>query len=670
MSMDARVPPAPSPVRASPDEAGLRRDQGFWLLAAAVSTIAPHWVEQPAWVGTLCAILFTWHIRRLWRGSAAPSRWLLLPLTLAAVVGVRLSFGYFLGKAPGLAFLAVLLSLKLLETRSVRDARVAMLMCFFLQFGLFFNDQSALSAAFALIAALVTLGSLVALADPASTGRKRLKMGVILLAQGLPFMLALFVLFPRAATPLWGIPNRTATSGLSDSMSPGTVSGLILSDALAFTAEFDGPPPPPSERYWRGPVLGRFDGRTWRMSHGPLLDRPRYMPSGRRYDYRIMLEPHDQHWLPVLDYPAGPVQGVSFTLDFQALNRFPVGNRMQFEFSAFPGTVAGGGESSRRLDMFRQLPLYGNPRTRALATMLKAKTAEQTVEHILAWLAEGRFTYTLQPPLLDKDSTDIFLFDTRMGFCEHFAGAFVFLARAADVPARVVTGYQGGRINPVNETMTVRQSDAHAWAEVWLAGHGWVRVDPTALAAPQRIERGLEASLPERDMLPLLLQPQYSWLRQLRDHWEAIATGWNRGVIAYDKRRQRDLLEAVFGLDASSLPVILGASAIAIALLMAVLYYWAQRRRASHDPLDQAWARFSAKLARHGLARAPSEGPLDYARRLAAARPASAAILTAICTDYARLRYRPSVPREEHKEIGKLTHSINRLVLKKEPAPS
>ncbi|MDR0701092.1 MAG: DUF3488 and transglutaminase-like domain-containing protein [Azoarcus sp.] len=668
--MDARYSlPALSPGRASPDEAGLRRDQGFWLLAAAVATIAPHWVNMPAWVGAVCAILFVWHLRRLRRGAAAPPRWLLLPFTLAAAIGVRLSFGYFLGKAPGLAFLAVLLSLKLLETRNVRDARVAMLMCFFLQFGLFFNNQSALSAALALFAALMTLGSLVALADPACATRERLKMSAILAAQGLPFMVALFILFPRAAAPMWGFPDSAAISGLSDSMSPGTVSELILSDALAFTAEFDGPPPPPSERYWRGPVLGKFDGRTWRMVYGFLLDRPRYMPMGRRYDYRIMLEPHNQHWLPVLDYPAGPVRGISFTLDFQAMSHFPISNRMQFAFSAFPGTVAGGGEGTQRLDVFRQLPAHGNPRTRKLATALKAEMPEQTVERILAWLAQGQFTYTLQPPLLDEDSTDRFLLDTRMGFCEHFAGAFVFLARAADVPARVVTGYQGGRINPVNGTMTVRQSDAHAWAEVWLAGHGWVRVDPTALIVPQRIERGLEASLPEGERLPLLLQPRYLWLRQLRDRWEALATGWHRGVLAYDNQRQRDLLEVMFGLDAS-LPAVLGTSAIAIALLMAVFYYWAQRRHGSRDPLDRAWARFSAKLARYGLARAPSEGPLDYAQRLAAARPASAAMLTAICTRYARLRYRPSPSDEEHKEICALIHSINRLDLKKETPAS
>jgi transglutaminase-like putative cysteine protease len=662
--------PASSSRRASPDEVGLRRDQSLWLLAAALLTLAPHWADLPAWISTFCVSLLAWRLWQLWRGQAAASRWLLLALMLAAAIGVRWSFGHFLGAAPGLAFLAVLLSLKLLETRNMRDARVALLLCFFLQFGLFFNGQAASSAVFALIPALAALGSLVSLADPASGARERLKTSALLFVHGLPFMVALFIFFPRAAAPLWSMPSKAAAaSGLSDSMEPGTISKLTLSDELAFTVEFYGPPPPPSERYWRGPVLSRFDGRLWRMTSSSLLDRPVYAPAGRRYDYRIMLEPHNRHWLPMLDYPAGPVRGVRFTRDFQALSRFPVSHRMQFDLSAFPRAMAGRDEHPARLGLFRQLPIHGNPKARALAAALKAETPEQTVARILAWLIEGEFVYTLQPPLLDKDSIDLFLFDTRMGFCEHFAAAFVFLARAAEVPARVVTGYQGGRINPVNETMSVRQSDAHAWAEVWLAGRGWVRVDPTALVAPRRIEEGLEASLPASDMLPFMLQPQYLWLRQLRDHWEAAATEWNRRVIAYDSRRQNDLLRLVFGLDASSLPAVLGATAIAIALLMAAFYYWAQRRRNALDPLDRAWARFSAKLARHGLARAPSEGPLDYARRLAAARPESAAALIAICTRYARLRYRPSVPHEEHKEICKLIHSVACLDLKKEPSP-
>ncbi|MDR3212382.1 MAG: DUF3488 domain-containing protein, partial [Azoarcus sp.] len=241
-------------------ETALRRDQNFWLLAVVALTIAPHCLNLPVWVNALCIALLIWHGWRTWHGQAAPTRWLLAPIVLAAAIGVRLSFGYFLGKTPGLTFLAILLSLKLLESRNMRDIRVVVLLCFFLQFGLFFNSQSLPSAVFAMTAALLALGSQISLADPASGARERLRLSALLLVQGLPFMVIFFILFPRAISPLWGIPNESSISGLSDSMSPGTISEMVLSVELAVPADFDGPRPAPFERYWRGPVLSRCVG--------------------------------------------------------------------------------------------------------------------------------------------------------------------------------------------------------------------------------------------------------------------------------------------------------------------------------------------------------------------------------------------------------------------------
>ncbi|MCL2875309.1 MAG: DUF3488 and transglutaminase-like domain-containing protein [Betaproteobacteria bacterium] len=644
------------PKRSKPVEVSLRRDQAVWLLAAAALTLLAHLPKLPVWVTIYCVALLVWRGWLLWNGKAAPPRWVLPPLVLGMAVCIRLDLGQFFGKTPGLIFLAALLCLKLLETRNMRDIRVVTLLCFFLQFGLFFNDQSLPAATLALVALLITLGSQVALADPSSNSRERLRTGAMLLAQGMPFMVALFVLFPRAIPPLWGISADTvAISGLSDSMSPGTISEMILSDELAFTVEFDGSRPAPADRYWRGPVLSQFDGRTWRMAVRLLGDNPEYTPSGRRFDYRIMIEPHQQHWLPALDYVAGSVEGVRFSRDFQALAQQPVSSRAQFAFSSFPDTAVGLNEYPLTLDLTRQLPKHGNPRARALAAELKAETPRQTVGRILDWFLDGGFSYTLQPPVLKENSIDFFLFETRAGFCEHFAGAFVFLARAAGVPARVVTGYQGGRINPITKAISVRQSDAHAWAEVWYAGRGWVRVDPTALIAPMRIDHGLEGALEGK--LPFMLRPEYSWLRQLRDGWEAATTQWNRKVIAYDGRRQHDLLGA-FGLGDMTPPKAFGAASIAIALLMAAFYGWAQfhRNDGGLDPLDRAWVRFSARLAPFGLARLSNEGPLDYAQRLAAARPADAGVLTSICTRYACLRYRQPPLRAE---IDALAHTID-----------
>jgi len=650
-----------SSKRGKPVGVSLRRDQAIWLLAAAVSTLAAHLPKMPVWVIMFCTALILWRGWLLWHGKAAPSRWVLPPLVLGVALCIHLDLGQLLGKTPGLIFLATLLCLKLLETRNMRDIRVVVLLCFFLQFGLFFSDQSLPAAALALIALLITLGSQVALADPSSNSRERLKMGAILLAQGTPFMLALFLLFPRTIHPLWGVPAETAAvSGLSDSMSPGTISNLILSDNLAFTVEFDGPHPTPADRYWRGPVLSRFDGQTWRMAAGLLSDTPAYSSSGRSFDYWIMLESHQQHWLPALDYPDGPVEGVHFSRDFQAQTRLPVSHRMLFALSSFPDTEVGLDEYPSMLEQARQLPAQVNPRARALAAELKAETPQQTVGRILGWFMEGEFSYTLQPPLLKENSIDFFLFETREGFCEHFAGAFVFLARAAGVPARVVTGYQGGHINPITQSISVRQSDAHAWAEVWYAQRGWVRVDPTALIVPMRIDQGLEGALEGK--LPFMLRPGYLWLRQLRDGWEAVSTQWNQQVISYDGRRQQNLLKS-FGMNGFSSSTAFGVASIAIAFLMAAFYGWAQYRRNDNglDPLDRAWVRFSNRLAPLGLARNHDEGPLDYARRLAAARPADADVLTSICTRYACLRYR-SPPL--HTEIDELAHAIDTLGIK------
>ncbi|MDR2688771.1 MAG: DUF3488 and transglutaminase-like domain-containing protein [Azoarcus sp.] len=641
----------------------LRRDQGAWLLAAAALTLAPHLLGMPPWVAILCPVLLAWRGWRLWHGQLAPARWLLIPLALAAVIGVRISHGHFFGKVPGLTLLAVLLSLKLLESRNMRDIRVAVLLCLFLQFGFFFNNQSLPMTLLALVTIVLTIGSLLALIDPAAKTRERLGMSVQLIIHGLPFMLVFFVLFPRLAMPLWGMPSdNSAITGLSDSMAPGTISELSLSDEIAFRAEFIGPPPPPIARYWRGPVMNDFDGRSWRIAPRPLRNQPLYTPTGVRVDYQLTVEPHYQIWLPVLDFPAGPVDNVRFSHDFQTLSRTPLNGRMQFRFSSYPETMVGLDENAWILSQARQLPRTGNPRARALAAELRGETPEQTLSQILVWMRDAGFTYTLQPPLFDVDSVDFFLFDARLGFCEHFASAFVFLMRSAGIPARIVTGYQGGTVNPINQIMVVRQSDAHAWAEVWLEGRGWVRVDPTALVAPLRITDGLAGALSSSEgELPIFLRPEFFWLRDLRFRWEVIANEWNRMVLTYNYARQRDLLEDI-GLDTLEPPSLIAVMiTVGVLLFIIMLLVWARHARDERDALDRAWALFSNKLARHGLARAPAEGPLDFSRRLAAALPAHAGTLGDICARYARLRYRPPASNDD---IQELSHAIRTLDLK------
>ncbi|AYH45130.1 DUF3488 and transglutaminase-like domain-containing protein [Azoarcus sp. DN11] len=636
-----------------------------WLLAAVAATVAPHAIEFSAWLVILCASLIAVRAALAWRRGQPPHQLLIVLIGIASGAGVRLEFGHFFGKDPGVALLAVLLCLKLLESRTTRDVRAAVLLALFLQVGLFFSNQTPGIAALALAGTLLATTTLLSLEDDGVLPAAQLRTGAVLLAQGLPFMLVLFVLFPRIQGPLWGLPADaySGMTGLSDSMAPGSISQLGLSDAIAFRAEFDGPPPPPAQRYWRGPVLTRYDGRTWRPGLSVSTTTPGYEPSGLAYSYRLTLEPHNQPWLLALDFPAANIPNARYTSDYRLLAEQPVRVRSRFDLRSYPATAIGITETPAALAEARRLPANVNPRSRALAREIAAGAPDH--DTILARTLERLrgigLTYTLSPPMLGTHAVDEFLFDTRQGFCEHFASAFVFLMRAAGVPARVVTGYQGGEINPVDHSLVVRQSDAHAWAEVWLAGRGWIRVDPTALSAPARIESGLSAALPEWDPLPLLRRPGLDWLRDLRHHWEALSNTWNQWVLGYNPERQRELLERIgFSQpDWRTLTILLGASATA---LMMLLFAWALARRRRYDPLDTAWAQLSRKLARRGAARHPWEGPLDYGERLSTAFPDHAQALRTITEGYARLRY--GGDQVAPHSVRELARSIRRLNLK------
>lgn len=399
-----------------------------------------------------------------------------------------------------------------------------------------------------------------------------------------------------------------------------------------------GLPPPPAERYWRGPVLTRFDGRTWRPGPGRQQDLPFYQPDGRAYAYTLTLEAHNQPWLLAMDFP-GAVEGAIHGSDFRLLSREPVRSRLRLEIVAYPGTPVGLDEDPATLREALALPPGFNPRTQALGARLRAAAGHPDDIPALAirHFRDSRLAYTLAPAPLGRDDVDRFLFDTRQGFCEHFAAAFVVTLRAAGVPARVVTGYQGGEINPVDGTLVVRQSDAHAWAEVWLEGRGWQRIDPTAASAPRRIDGGLAAALPGTARLPLLARSDLPWLRALRDRVDAV-NSWNQWVLGYNPARQRELLAGLgFGEpDWQSLVALLTG---ACTLVMGGLSLWALRRVNAADAIDRDWARVCRRLAVAGHPRHAWEGPLDYARRLGQDAPDIAAGFAPIAADYARLRY-------------------------------
>ncbi|HMM54371.1 MAG TPA: DUF3488 and transglutaminase-like domain-containing protein [Candidatus Desulfobacillus sp.] len=617
----------------------LTRAQESWLLAGALIALAGGVFRLPPWLGAAVVLLFFLRATLWWRRQPLPPRWLLGLLVLAASAGVLLTFRQFFGRGPGTALLTLLLVLKLFELRRARDGVAVVFLSFFLLLVHFLEAQGLSMAALALAALLVLVAALASLADDGRKIADHLRLSALMLAQAAPFMLVLFLLFPRVQGPLWGMPADawSGLSGLSDSMSPGSISSLSLSGAIAFRVRFEGEAPAQAQLYWRGPVLRDFDGRTWRAGSEQAATGAAASAAG--LEYTVTLEPHNRRWLYALDVPLAAPPDAHLSAEYQVLAKAPVRSRIRYEMRSAPSLALDTGAHAASLQPYLDLPA-NNPRIRALAAQWRRESPDEgaIIARMLRHFRGEKFFYTLTPPLLGEDGVDQFLFETRRGFCEHYASAFVFAMRAAGIPARVVTGYQGGERNPVDGWLTVRQSDAHAWAEVWLAGKGWLRVDPTAAIAPERVEAGLASALPAGEPLPFLARADLSWLRQLRFRWEAVGNAWNQWVLGYDSQRQRELLSRL-GMREPDWRAMTALMTVLCATLLAGLAAWVLRRQASTDRVQLAWQRLGRKLARSGLERCPWEGPRDYSLRVAQARPDLAQDVRAIAALYIGLRY-------------------------------
>jgi len=631
------------------------------LVAAAALTAAPHTLWLPWWVNVTAGALLLWRAALALRGRALPPRWLLVVLTLVTAVGVHFSYGRFMGRDPGVTLLVLLLFLKLMETRARRDVFVVAFLSYFVALANFFYSQSTQTAGLMLLTVLVTTAALVGFSAPQRPIVDYFKTAGRMLAQAGPVMLLLFFLFPRVQGPLWGMPQDayTAVTGLSDTMSPGSISALSLSDAIAFRVRFEGATPPRTQLYWRGPVLSDFDGFTWRVGLPQLRRNLDLEVGGEPIDYEVTLEPHNRNWLFPLEMPLRVPSTARVTSEYLVISLTPIRTRLRYAMRSYPDFKANGGANPQDLRIALRLPSGVNPRARALASEWRESSTGDSaiVRRAIEFFRGSRFQYTLEPPMLGENSVDGFLFDTKQGFCEHFASSFVFLMRAAGVPARVVTGYQGGDTNPVDGYMVVRQAEAHAWAEVWLSENGWTRVDPTAAAVPIRVELGITAAAPAGATLPLLMRTSMSWLKAARNNWEALTNQWNQWVLGYNPDRQREMLSWLGMREPSwqTMTVMLFWGVAGVLLLIAL---WLLRGIQRQDAVQRTWLRFCGKLARAGLARASAEGPLDYAGRIAGRIPSREAAVRAIASLYVDLRYGPRAGVESVARLKRLVREF------------
>jgi transglutaminase-like putative cysteine protease len=635
----------------------------LWACAATAAAMLLDATQVAAWVTIVALGLIGWRLAAAFGAVRLPGGIVRIALGLALVACVFAQFHTLNGLAPGTAMLVLMAAIKLLETRRRRDQYVVIGGALFLLLAACLDRQELMRVPLYAMEALLCCSALAVVAYapdtdtrafPAPAGlrtREAVALAGRTLLYALPLSVLLFLFFPRLPGHFWAVQSGDdAMTGLGDTLTPGSITQLTASYDIAFRVRFDGRPPAPDQRYWRGPVMHEFDGSTWRTGAAAAGETQRLDCTSLPYRYRIFLEPTSRHWWLALDTVMGsPSASVRYTDDYQLIAAQPVNRPLSYSAVSCADTRSAAPLSpAARLDDTRLAP-GRNPRTDALASRLRRRAGSDAafVQAVLAFLHTGGFSYSLTPPPLGSQPVDDLLFRTRSGFCGHYASAFVDMMRAARVPARVVTGYLGGQLNPYDGTFIVRQSDAHAWAEVWLQGRGWTRVDPTAVVAPGRLYSGILDLLPGSVSIPERLVHAWPWLDTALERWEAVNGWWNASVVGFNYNAQLDLLGAL-GFQSPELRDAGWAFAAALLAWLAWVswQFGKEPGRPRPDRLGRAYQRLCRKLARIGLPRAPHQGPLAYAQVIIRFRPDLAPRVRPLLKQYADLRFGPGSDRD------------------------
>lgn len=626
-----------------------------WVIASVVIVLVPHSQRFPLWVSFAVAGLLAWRYAGLHHGWYQPGRLLRTALALFLTGAIFKEYGTLLGRDAGLAMLASLTAMKFLEARNLRDFMLVVFLSYWLIAGDFFHSQSLGHGAYMVGATLLCTATLVQLnLDNQRTPRYSLRLAGTLLLKALPLMLIMYLLFPRIQGSLWGLPSDAyaGRTGLAEVMRPGSINQLSQSTEPAFRVEFEGDKPPNRDLYWRALVLWDTDGREWRQGKALPLERGKTINTGEAVNYTVTLEPNNKPWVMSLDRPASTPRNTYRKAGYVLQSKTLVRKRIRYDVQSRALYRTNNLSSTTRLRALA-LPDNTSDRVRGLAKQWQqtSKNDRGTVQKALHHIRNNEFVYTLKPPLLGQNPVDEFLFESRRGFCEHYATAFVTLMRAAGIPTRIVVGYQGGEYNETGNYMIVRQSDAHSWAEVWLPNEGWVRVDPTAAIAPERIELGFDAvrrlrsqGLPLGSLAPDVLRRAIelgfmarTWLRS-RLLWDAVNLEWYRWVSDYGWSRQEKFLNFL-GVHA---PTWLGLFAGTVGGVVVVTFgigWLMRRRKGPTEPSLVLYKKFCRKLEKAGLKRRPAEGPKDFAQRSSQRLPEIQNQIHAITSLYTKLRY-------------------------------
>jgi len=671
----------------------------LFLVAVSAWTIAPHLAHRPAWFGLGVAALLAWRGHLTLARRPLPGRWTVVALLALSAAATAWHETTLLGREAGVSLLVVLMALKTLELRARRDAVVLFFLGFFVVLTHFFDAQGPGTALAMAVAVWGLLTALVLAHMPVGRPPLRQAAAVALRAAalGTPVMVALFLFFPRL-DPLWALPERpSARTGLSGALQMGSIADIAADESIALRVRFDGPAPPPSALYFRGQVLSWFDGRTWTRDPAPTTGLPSWTPglpadlelAGTARRYEMTVEPSRLPLLPLLEGTAPPLeltppdalQTVELRSDLQWQVSPPVASLLQVRAQAWDRWRHGTRAGAYALRDLVDLPAGFNPRTMAWAAELRRQPglmdadARTLANAVLAHVRSAGFSYTFSPGTYGRDAVDEFWLDRRAGFCEHFASAFVVVMRALDVPARIVTGYQGADPAPVDGWWVVRQRHAHAWAEIWHPGEGWLRVDPTAAVAPDRIERSRNLAPPRGLVGQAIANVNPELLRTLRQTWERLDQRWNQWVLGYSRAQQFSLLERLGVQTPSLLDLARALLGLMVAAALAGLA-WAAWNRRRRSPWQRTQATVARQLRGLGVPCPPHEGPRAWGQRVQQALGPGAEPLVQALLELEHLRYGPQadasarVPRQWHRRFGQQIEAARRLPRTPSPSPS
>ncbi len=635
------------------------------LLIAVAFIVLPHAWNLPPAIFAFFSMLLIWRFIAIRKKQWLPNKILIFLLSISGIAILFAQHHTVFGRDAGTSLFITALGLKLMEMRKAKDIILITYLAFIVAASLLLYEQNIFMAAYIFIVCILLFSILVLTNNPQQHLLPTLKQSSNILLQAFPFMIVMFIFFPRLEAPRWMFLNdsHAARIGLGNTLEPGSISRLGQSDELVFRVRFSGAIPPPDQRYWRGPVFSHTDGKRWtqiKAAKNQPTTKPKF--SGTPFVYTLLQEPQKQNWVFALDlpvkYPAETVRKANYQL---LVSKNPQ-NRAEYQITSYT-TYNTGPINQKQMTDNLQLPEQPSKRVTDLVFKLQgsSKDPKQLIKNILDYFSNADFYYTLRPPLMPEKPIEAFLFEHRRGFCSHYATAFVYLMRIAKIPARVVTGYQGGKFNELGNFLEIRQANAHAWAEVWLDQEGWTRIDPTAAVAPERIEQDVNIDLQIAYGEVNFLHNQNEnilgkWLKHAGLMWDSVDYHWQRWIINYTASNQKNLLQ-LLGIQRLEMLgyLLIGIFSVLTSILIYIMFY---KNHRSDDMILSIYRRFCSKIATKGLIQTTGEGAKDFADRCRQKLPHLANQIDAITSLYLQIRYGKSNSPDKVAKLKSLVASF------------